>query len=420
MKPSVRLRVCSNCGHLILRSATSSQSSLRSRPESQRSISWRSLFDVITKPEKSDASTDNPKAVNEDSKVRTKSAVQRLRETRDQSRRPLNPPVSRSEREPTRASSPPSQNSPQSPSDLLREKLKERLSLANLNVKQPDTTIATTKTQLYRLQRKAMRKFDLSDPKYKTGAFPTALRSEQHEALMKYLSLASSKREPPKRTAKFPWEEPPLPSETGQHEVRDLLTLKSPPDKSEVEKSIIGTSDYHVIESANLAERFATSKLFQQLQTHHVKTQKALIERNDRLLADGNATLTHRIDSTIQEIRSRIGNPHRYDLLFRKFQTLLSPYDKQIRTTPLIRYITAEQGFNPREAYNIINKFPESFDANPLDKQNRLTTEALETIILDRIASFYINLYLEYDKTLHHICGFNPLPGTSIIKVYFH
>ena len=397
MKPSVRLRVCTNCGHLILRSSTSSQSPLRSRPirsESQRSISWRSLYDVITKPEKSDASTDSPKAVNEDSRARTKAAVQRLREMRDQTRRPLNPPMSPSERESSSAPSPPPQIPPRSPSDLLREKLRERLSLANLNVKQPDTkTIATTKTQLYRLRRKAMRKFDLSDPKYKTGAFPTALRSEQHEALMKYLSLASSKKEPPKRTAKFPWEEPPLPSETGQHEVRDILTLKSPPDKSEVEKSTLGTSDYHVIESANLADRLATSKLFQQLQTHHVKTQKALIEGNDKLLADANASLTHRIECTLHEITTRIGNPHRYDLLFQRFQTLLSPYNKQIRVTPLIRYITAEQGFNPREAYNIISKMPESIDAEPFDYQNRLTTAALEKIILDRMASFYINLF---------------------------
>ena len=102
MKPSVRLRICSNCGHLILRSATSSQGPFKSRPiraESQRSISWRSLFDVLTKSEKPDASTNNPKAVNQDSRARTKAAVQRLRETRDQTRRPLNPSVSPSERE---------------------------------------------------------------------------------------------------------------------------------------------------------------------------------------------------------------------------------------------------------------------------------------------------------------------------------
>ena len=237
-----------------------------------------------------------------------------------------------------------------------------------------------------------MRKFDLSDPKYKTGTFPAALRSEQHEALMKYLSLASSKKEPPKRITKFPWEEPPLPSETGQHEVRDLLTLKFSPDKSEVEKSMLGTSDYHVIESANLAERLATSKLFQQLQTHHAKTQKALVEGNDRLLADADSSLTRGIEFTLHEISTRIGNSHRYDLLFNRFQTLLSPYDKQIHITPLIRYITAEQGFNPREAYNIISKMPESFDAEPFDNKHRLTTAALETIILDRTASFYVNL----------------------------
>jgi hypothetical protein len=347
---------------------------------------------VITKSEKSDASTDSPKSLNQDSRARTKAAVQRLRETRDQTGRPLNSPLSPSKRESASASSPPTQIPAQSPSDQLREKLKNRLSLPNLNVKQPGATIATTETQSYRLQRKAIRKFDLSDPKYKTDTFPSTLRSEQHEALMKYLSLASSKKEPPKRTAKFPWEEPPLPSETGQLEVRDLLTLNSTPDKSVVERSILGTSDYHVIESANLAERLAMSKLFQQLQTHHVKTQKALSEGNSRLLADANSSLTHRIEFTIREITTRIGNPHRYDVLFRKFQKLLSAYDKQIHITPLIRYITAEQGFNPREAYNIISKLPESFDEEPFDNQNRLTTAALETVILDRIASFYVSL----------------------------
>ncbi len=396
MKPSVRLRLCTNCGHLIVRSATSSQSFLGRMPirqDSRRSISWKSLFDVFTNPEKSDGSTVSPKDRNDESRARTKAAVQRLRETRDQTRRPLNPPVGPSEGVSASASSPTPQIPPQSPSDQLREKLKQRLSLIKPNIKQPEaTTAATIDTQSYRLQRKAMHKFDLSshsDPKYKTGSFPTALRSEQREALMKYLSLASTKKEPPKRHARFPWEEPPLPSETGHREVRDLLTLKSAPEPSEVDKSIQGTPDYHVIESADLTERLATSKLFQQLQTHHVEIQKALIEGNKKLLVAANYDLTNNIDSTIQQIESRFGSPNKYGLLFQKFRTLLGPSnDVQIRITPFIRYITAEQGFNPRDAYNIINKLPKSFGAEPFDNQNRLTTEALEAIILDRMSSF--------------------------------
>lgn len=359
MKSSSRIGVCSNCGHLLFRSVVTRNS--KARAESHRSISWKSLFSIPSGLSKPSASSTNSTPSDDEKQRKARETVQRLREARDQTRRPIvdtsNVPQGQLNTKSSVSRQTPAQ---QTSGERLRDMLKERLLPLDKTSKQ--TLLATTKhpqVGLDRQLRSATKRINSAfSSESAKNPFLSPLRTEQREALRKYLEMSSSKKEVRAKVPRFPWQEPPLPSEMAT-DIRDILA--STPSKPELQldstRQVVGdTPDAHVVEAANVDERLYTSKLYEQLRDHHKKSQEAFTDRNTVLLKSVNRQLTDRIESTFQQLEKRFKDAERIQI-FNSFQKLLRPsmpnISAQYLITPLIRYLLADQGFLCTTGYDV-------------------------------------------------------------------
>ena len=395
MKPSVRIRHCHNCEPPLFRHSSLTRLVFKSwtiRLSSHRLISWKTLFGVSRVPDQAKSPRDSSTTAKEESRLqhRARTIVQRLRETRDTRRPsiPQKPDLSHSEN----AHSAPPQIYPLSSPKQLNNVISKHVGRDKSIIKPPDLMSSYTDVKLDHLQRKALNQLnssalsDLNHPK--TGAFKAPLRIEQRDALVRYLKMASSEKESRESTAKFPWEEPPIPSETtGSSDLRDLLTMKLERHGSTKDGELQGTSDSHIVDAANFIERMGPSKLYQQLRNHHIRVQSAVNQRRMDLLSAANRNLDETVDSTIRETDSRFGHTQKFKKPFvDAFRNLLRTTGptNSVRDiiTPLIKYILVEQGFSPTREYIIIDSVPRAGETQP---QNGFKFGVFETMILNCI-----------------------------------
>lgn len=316
------------------------------------------------------ASSTNSTPSDDEKQRKARETVQRLREARDQTRRPI-VDTSNVSQEQLKTNSSVSRQTPaqQTSGERLRDILKERLLPMRKTSKQ--TLPATAKHPQVGLDRQLRSATKIIDSAFSSESaknpFLSPLRTEQREALRKYLEISSSKKEVRSKVPRFPWQEPPLPSEMAT-DIRDILA--STPSKPELQldstrQAVRDTPDAHVVEAANVDERLNTSKLYEQLRDHHEKSQEAFTDGNTVLLKSVNQQLTDRIESTLQQLEKRFKDAERIQI-FHSFQKLLRPsmpnISAQYLITPLIRYLLADQGFLCTTGYDVTRDKLRSID----------------------------------------------------------
>src|SRR5271170_7939736 len=369
MRVRLRISICSDCGTLLLRQATSPVNIPRTRLgqfESQRSIAWKSLFGLVDSPSKPKATGKPPPPPDQDSRKRAEATVRRLREAREARKAiDLSPPDVLPQQEPT----PPAPPTP--PNIRLHPP-------ATAPVSPPSRTFTPEKPD----GRQAKLKQVLSNyneplPHRDSGSFlfSKPLLDEQKAALKGYLNMASPQKPKRQEREKYPWEEeplPPLPWEKGRQNINHVRELVDPREtelakEKELRKRIPRISPVEVPEAP------PTGKLYKTLRLHHDIVQKARIRGNEELVSKANQELERQLVLSTQSL----GKGERSLIAFRN---LLKPSAKQT-LSPLVTYLLAREGFDPTKGYHLVDKLPENTAGK--DQFGRLTGSLLDEITWD-------------------------------------
>jgi hypothetical protein len=334
MSQSLRVRVCSGCGHLLVRAASCSGNATKNRSieySSRRSASWRSIFGLEnTIPDQHGTKSKPP----DDSRTRAKETVRQLREAKDRTARasmtesihrktiselltskstqrgqkdktvPRQTPKTRNEIETRAITSPPFprklaiSNSSTLSKGLRRLEVNEapierllQLQLQKNSVTKPSREarpspffLPVSEKKTYEYSKK-IRDSDLPGSTSSTNKpFLTPFRAEQQGAISKYLALAKKDSDIP---GKFPWEEDGqtapsvildatkdrsgrLPT-TSRISMPNRSTPASKADSSGLGKSLSMETFGDV--DLGYVKGKALSKLHQQLRNHHVRSR---------------------------------------------------------------------------------------------------------------------------------------------------
>src|SRR5579859_2360231 len=191
MSNSLRVSVCSNCGHSLVRASSCSGNPTRNRTfqyESRPNIFWGSLFNFGKKKKDTHVKTQ----VSEESRKRAEEVARQFREARDQAGRP-----------PAASRPPPAGQSPSTNQDkpIYASSQKEGYSFlkdvfgSRLTPQSPSKSTFTPSGQAYPKPKRPS-KYDhkiLQQPEYTSqNPFLAPLRAEQNEALRKYLAMSRS------------------------------------------------------------------------------------------------------------------------------------------------------------------------------------------------------------------------------------
>jgi hypothetical protein len=377
MSQSLRVSVCSNCGHLLVRAASCSGNATRNRTiqySARRSVSWGSLFDHLRGKRVSKELPTPIKPSEEEARKRTGAVVRRLREAKDRAGRPpppppLPPPPPTST--PQRPSTPSTVGMPSAsvitPGSSSPGKPRKDTLSPFVNLKTPIPPIPTSKPRKVSQQPDRSNDADILFPKSRShNPFLSPLKAERMEAMHKYLQMAqtqtSSKDGQPERRP-YPWEElTPVPWDTEAEKlsgVRRLLDLRAPElSRKRAEKGFSSSYIRKAIEfqrlreqpprldldAANESTNLETSKLYLHLRDHHIRTVAGYDGPGSEEVKDANRELFHRIDIATQALKDQYpGKPWAESFS----EWLPSNTVGEFTITPFIKYILANEGFDP-------------------------------------------------------------------------
>jgi hypothetical protein len=439
MKPSVRIRICSVCGPVLVRSAPRSTYIVFDTNsvwrESRRPISWPSFFKWGLKNDR-----DRPKSANlpkpagsrnvDEFKAKTAKKVQRLREEKEKPRRQAlqsrpsgalksvlyRGPPPRSPERPL-LSKPKAEPSVKLPQKLLPE------DISRLIFQQRDQTQSRRK-----LVEQISSKKTIFTPYRDVGA-----RGRDARDVMKaYFEMLPNGEPllPPTKPLMPPWEEEPIGEDEKMKTLRSLLKLIPPrsglvdtkkstsvpqvtgpihdqtrthtPKKVEsthprpaeqqstsnnridLAQNKIPTPAEHILQAFNFEEILKSSPLYQHLRKHHYSIS---------LSGNTNSTVEiphfHRVLAFSQEW---LGNKrHRVDSFLRDWNVLCdcpshltvemnADHASGLSITPLIRYILLSQGFN-MEHFLVTNDIDH---LRTLKSSGRFKSSALHELVIDR------------------------------------
>jgi hypothetical protein len=403
MKIVTQAGVCRNCGQLLVRSASDSLDASRSRRiylESRRSIWWRPVFENLLKKPGTSATSESQSPSSEDeSRKRAEAAVRRLREMRDRAGRPDNsPPTPLPEQ--SRSLSPSESKFIPQQSNTPQNKLRPLFSSGTL-LKETHSSKADGSL---RRQRKAVEKLDHLALSKSRKPFISPLRSEQKEALRKYLEMSSSPKEPSDRREKYPWEELPIPWNTGADKlksVRQLLAHRSSqmsermklqtqnPSTSTLAEdykrpTAEDTHDSDILTSVSLLKSLRVSKLYHLLRNHHERSWQAWKDRNIESRASANLDLETQLNSSMQKLEEQYGTVEWFKMFKALLKSLIpQTVDSRAMITPLIQYMLAREGFRPNiRGQHIIDQIPKGFYTTGVyDTFNRIKPQVLHEIL---------------------------------------
>lgn len=398
--------VCRNCGHLLVRSAANPLEASGSRSirlESRRSIWWKPVFDNLLKIHRTSTTPEPTFSSSEDeSRKFAEAAVRRLREAKDRAGRPENPPPAPAPEQLRRATPSESKKFVPQRSDTLQNRLghlllsRGRTLLKETQPSKPDVSL--------RRQRGAIEKLDHLAFSKPQKPFISPLRSEQKEALRKYLEMSSSQKEPSRRLEKYPWEEVPIPWDTGGDKlksVRQLLAYRSPQmsERTGRQPQITSSSalaedykkppiedrhEFDILASVHLLKSLRVSKLYQLLRDHHDRSWRAWNNRDTKLLAAANLDLETQLNISMRQLEERYGTVDWFEMFKTLLQSLLPrAVHSHSMITPLIQYMLARGGFRPNlQGQHIIDQIPEDFHKiGVYDSFNRIKSQVLHEIL---------------------------------------
>jgi hypothetical protein len=417
MSQSLRVSVCSNCGHLLTSAASCSGNTRRwtIQYSSRRSVSWRSIIDkVIPTSRNTDTATTTQTTPDENARKRAQEVVRRLRErkTIDQASNP--PTIAQSPSEKDASQLPPRQSRPSStsaqPSVKDKSQSPPRKPLRDIF---GERSIAPRKSTLTRPSSSA--KNDPSaqpqpKPKLKNPPrqrpivtsktrkpFLSPLHAEQMETMRKYLALSKEKGPTAVGTTPVPWDA----AIDKFKSIRQYLQAKTPQTQRVLPKKISHNmpsptansgSDLisnHMNDFTALNASSRSSGLLRELRNHH--DRRGITLEADSVIAERVAKAFLKLQESyrIYKMEDRRIEFERLE----QFQTCMrDAFSMTSEMSPLGHYILGLEGFNPNELGVKIDLEMGDYDVFGSIKQDRLVeiasaSSTIQTVLMQETLS---------------------------------